>query len=79
MLAYFGVAVGIITLTIALGKIIFDAGKASSRLDSLEQWRVNMRTDMHEISDKLTKVGTQIEGLHTIIEERTERRTITRV
>lgn len=78
MLAYFGLAIGIITLAIALGKIIFDAGKSSARLTSLEQWRMNMRTDMHEISDKLTDVSEKITGLHTIIDERTERRTIQR-
>jgi len=69
---------GIISLAIALGKIVYDSGKAAARLDSLEQWRVNMRTDMHEISDKITNIENGIGTIKTIIEERTERRSIPR-
>ncbi len=79
MLTYFGLAIGIVTLAIALGKIIFDSGRASSRLDSLEEWRTNVRTDMHEISDKITNIENGITAIKTMLDERTERRKVTRV
>jgi hypothetical protein len=79
MLTYFGLAIGIITLAIALGKIIFDAGRSSARLDSLEEWRTNVRSDMHEISDKITNVETGITAIKTMLDERTERRTVARI
>lgn len=69
---------GLISFAVALGKVIFDSGKAAARLDSLEKWRDNMRSDMHEISDKITSVENGIGQIKTIIEERTERRSIPR-
>jgi hypothetical protein len=78
MLPYFGLAIGIITLAIALGKIIYESGKQASRLDSLELWRTNVRGDMHEISNKIASIETGITGIKTIIEERTERRSVPR-
>lgn len=78
ILAYIGAVVGLVSLAIALGKIIFDSGRASARLDSLETWRNNVRNDMHEISEKITNIETGITSIKTIIEERTERRSIPR-
>lgn len=78
MIAYVSVFAGIVSLAIALGKIVYDAGKAAARLDALESWRNSVRTDMHEISDKISNIETGITSIKTIIEERTERRSIVR-
>jgi Cu/Ag efflux pump CusA len=44
------------------------------RIQTLEEWRTNVRRDMHEISEKMTEVVREIHGVKTLIEERTERR-----
>jgi hypothetical protein len=64
-----------VPLVIAVIHAAFKIGALSARVVSLETWRTGMRNDMHEVSDKLTDVVTKLEGLKTLVEERTERRT----
>lgn len=68
----------IVTLAISLATIAFNLGKIAARVESLEQWRVMIRVDMHEISDKLQTIVTNQESLTTLINERTERRSAPR-
>lgn len=70
----FGVA---LTLAIFIANVIFRAGHNSARIEELERWRLSMRVDMHEISEKLERQTTEISRLTTVIEERTERRVVT--
>ena len=65
----------LVTLGLFLAGVIYKMGHHSARLESLEEWRSNIRLDMHEISDKLEAISTQVSGLATLIQERTRRRT----
>jgi hypothetical protein len=64
----------LLTLAIFLANVIFRTGHLSARVEELEKWRINMRQDMHEISDNLIEVKSSLKELKTLIEERTERR-----
>ncbi len=66
-----GTIVSVIALTIG---VVFRMGRSDARLESLEDWRANIRVDMHEISDQMFALGKAIAALTTTIEERTERR-----
>jgi len=68
----------LITLALFLAGVIFKMGHHSARLESLEEWRRNIRLDMHEISEKLDGLTKDIDNVKTLIEERTERRLIPR-
>jgi hypothetical protein len=57
---------------------LFRVGHLSARVEALEAWRINMRQDLHEISDKLEFMSNQMLGLQTLIEERTEKRRFAR-
>lgn len=63
-----------LTLSIFLANVIFRAGRHDARIEALEQWRGSIRQDMHEISDKLETLSTNVKHLSTLLEERTERR-----
>lgn len=68
-------AVGVLlTFSIFLANVIYKTGHLSARVEELERWRTDVRKDMHEISDRLEEVGTELRRLTTLIEERTERR-----
>jgi hypothetical protein len=56
----------------AIKLILIDAHAV--RIQSLEEWRTHVRNDMHEISDSMTKLTSEVHGVKTLIEERTERR-----
>lgn len=72
-------AIGILlTLSIFLAQIIFKTGHISARVEEIERWRINIRTDMHEISEEIKTMSSKLKELSTLIEERTERRTIQR-
>jgi peptidoglycan hydrolase CwlO-like protein len=64
----------LLTLTIFLLGTAFKLGHVAARVEELEKWRTGIRADMHEISDKIDKLGNQITSLTTMLEERTERR-----
>jgi hypothetical protein len=70
-----GVLVAISTF---LATVIFRSGQISGqlaiRVEALETWRVSIRHDMHEISDKLEETTAALRELSTLIEERTDRR-----
>lgn len=68
-------AIGLlITFSTLLANALYKSGHLSARVEELEHWRSNMRADMHEISDKLEAMTNTLHALHTIIEERTEKR-----
>ena len=60
----------IVTLSLFLLGVSFKMGDHSSRLRALEDWRVNMRKDMHEISDKLTDISNDMSAIKAILERR---------
>lgn len=64
----------LLSFSVFLATVIFRMGHLAARVDALEKWRWTMREDMHEISDILTNMKTELERLTTLIEERTERR-----
>jgi transcription antitermination factor NusA-like protein len=68
----------LLTFSIFLSNVIYRAGQLSSRVDELERWRIDIRKDMHEISDQLEKANNTLKYLTTLIEERTEKRTFPR-
>jgi len=72
-----GIAV-LITFSTFLANVIFKTGRVTgeleTRVEALEHWRGTIRTDMHEISDKMEALLIGQQSLHTLIEERTERR-----
>lgn len=68
----------IITFSIFLAHVIFKTGHISARVEALESWRNSIRTDMHEISDRMGEVISELHALRTLVEERTERRAFTR-
>ncbi len=61
-------------MLIAYGSLAYRLGHQSARVEALERWRVDIRNDMHEISDKLTEMTEAMQRLSTLISERTERR-----
>jgi len=64
----------LLSFSVFLATVIFRMGQLHSRVEALEKWRWTMRDDMHEISDILTHMKTELERLATLLEERTERR-----
>lgn len=62
------------TLAIFMAGVVFRIGHQTARIEELEKWRMSMRVDIHEISDKLVLVGEDLKRLGTLIEERTQRR-----
>lgn len=59
---------------IFLAGVIYKMGHHAARLEALELWRVNIRTDMHDISENIERMSNHLASLATLIEERTERR-----
>ena len=68
----------LLTFSIFLSNVIFKTGHISARVEALEKWRIDIRNDMHEISDELKNMSTALKELSTLIEERTDRRIIQR-
>lgn len=74
------IAVVSITVTIlivsitALINLAYKQGHMGARVQELERWRTDMRKDMHEISERLEYVGVELRSIHTLIDERTEKR-----
>lgn len=54
--------------------LFYHFGRIAAKVQSLEEWRLSIRQDMHEVSDKLESVSNGIQSLKTLIDERTERR-----
>jgi hypothetical protein len=65
-------------MLLAYGSLAYRLGHGSARVEELEKWRGNMRVDMHEISDKLGGMTILVKELVTLVDERTERRQLTR-
>jgi Na+-transporting methylmalonyl-CoA/oxaloacetate decarboxylase gamma subunit len=61
-------------LAVAIWKGGESAGRLESRVTELERWRGNVRDDLHEVSDQLTVLVSEVKALVTLVEERTERR-----
>jgi hypothetical protein len=68
----------IVTMFIALVQVVFKTGHLSARVEALEQWRGLVRGDMHEVSESLQTLTSEVKQLRTIIEERTDRRIVSR-
>lgn len=68
----------VISFSVFVSQVIFKLGHHSARLEELEKWRGSIREDMHEISEKLEVMNNNMKQLTTLIEERTERRTVGR-
>ncbi len=64
----------LLTFSIFLANVIYRTGHLSARVEELERWRLTMRADMHEISDYISEMTTELKRLSTLIEERTNRR-----
>ena len=73
----FTLAGALVTLGVFLITVIFRVGHVSARVEELERWRISIRADMHEISDKLELVFVELKRLTTLMEERTARGKIT--
>jgi hypothetical protein len=69
--ALIGLAGTGVTLILALLTVVFRLGHHSARLESLETWRTNVRTDMHEISEQMSALSTALTSMTTLISERT--------
>ncbi len=69
----------IITIVIFIAGLIYKAGHLGARVEELERYRMSLRTDMHEISDKIGSLSNEVSNLTTLIEERTDRRTEKRI
>jgi len=67
----------LLTFSIFLANVIYRTGHLAARVEELERWRVNVRTDLHEVSEILTGMTTELKRLATLIEERTDRRLFT--
>jgi septation ring formation regulator EzrA len=72
--AIIGLIGSFVTISIFLIGVVFRMGRSEARIDHLEEWRANVRMDMHEISDQIQEVGHKLTALVTMFEERTERR-----
>jgi hypothetical protein len=77
------IAFGGLILTVMEGnkRVAYTQGHQAARVEALEAWRVNMRVDMHEISETLqemrvgqTQVSADLRALTQLMIERTERR-----
>lgn len=68
----------ILTFAIFIVNITYKAGQLSARVDELERWRLDIRKDMHEISDSLETANITLKYLAALIEERTDRRSFPR-
>lgn len=68
----------ILTFAIFLMQVIFKTGQMSARIEALEGWRTNVRGDLHEISEKLEAVVSELRSLSTLVDERTDRREVKR-
>ncbi len=64
----------LLTFTTLLSTVVFRAGQLTQRVAELERWRGTIREDMHEISDAMFAMSTELKRLATLLEERTERR-----
>jgi len=62
-----------ITVIVAVIKLSQWTGNINNRIESLENWRSNIRGDMHEISDKMDDLSKRITTIVTIVDERTAR------
>jgi hypothetical protein len=68
----------LVTVGVQLATVTFKSGRNEARLAELERWRIDMRKDMHEISDRLQMISRQLTGVETMINERTDRRSLVR-
>jgi len=64
----------LIVLVTALINLAYRMGHMGARVEELEEWKLRNRDDMHEISDKLESLAIELKAIHTLINERTEKR-----
>ena len=68
----------LLSFCVFLATVIYNTGRLSTRVEVLEKWKLTMREDMHEISEILTEMRTELKYITTLVEERTERRILPR-
>lgn len=56
------VAALLITLALFVLGLAYHAGRVSMRVDKLEEWRGEMRTEVHEVFQALRRVERLIKG-----------------
>lgn len=67
-------AIGVIVpVVIFVLSVTFKLGQHAARLESLEEWRTNVRGDLHEVSEQMAAMNTALTTLTTLIEERTQK------
>lgn len=57
LLALLGIAV---TIVIFLSGVVYGMGGLNQRVKALEDWRGNMRVDMHEVSDIMARIERDV-------------------
>ncbi len=68
-------AIGVLlTFSMFLANVIYKTGHLSARVEEIERWRIDVRKDLHEVSENISELTTSVKFLATLIEERTERR-----
>ena len=65
MSVWIGLAGLALSMLIAYGSLAYRLGHQSARVEALERWRVDIRNDMHEISDKLSEMTEAMQRLST--------------
>ncbi len=70
---YLAVAGAVVTLFIFILTLVFRVGHHTARLESLEEWRTNVRGDLHEVSELMSEMDKKLSSINTLIEERTEK------
>ncbi len=70
MLTIVGVSVPIVIFVLT---VTFKLGQHAARLQSLEEWRTNVRGDLHEVSEQMAVMNNSLTSLATLIEERTQK------
>lgn len=64
----------LLTFATLLSHVVYRTGHLTARVEEIERWRINIRQDLHEISDRMEEMNMLIKQLAVLIEERTERR-----
>jgi hypothetical protein len=70
LLTVIGVSVPVIIFVLT---VTFKLGQHAARLEALEEWKTNVRGDLHEVSEQMAVMNNSLTSLATLIEERTQK------
>ena len=73
MIAFWTIAGVAVPILIFVLTVTFSLGRHAARLQALEEWRTNVRGDLHEVSEQIAKMNLSLAAITTLIEERTEK------